>query len=84
LPWFVSFLTTVAVLAMLPALAGLVVRRRWGTALSLFSAAVALVLVAGCPLSGHHHFGLWAEAVAAPAVNRSAAGRGRRRWRGAG
>jgi hypothetical protein len=58
-PWLVSLLGTVAVLAMLPALGGLVARRRWGMALSLFSAAIAVVLVVGCPLSGHHHFGLW-------------------------
>lgn len=58
-PWLVSLFTTVAVLAMLPALGGLVVRRRWGMALSLFAAGVAVMLVVACPLSGHHHFGLW-------------------------
>src|SRR5262245_45632597 len=58
-PVLVSLAGTVAVLAMLPALGGLLARRRWGMALSAFAATVAVVLVAGCPLSGHHHFGLW-------------------------
>jgi hypothetical protein len=58
-PWLVSMASLVAVLAMLPAIAGLLVRRRWGMGLSAFSAGIAVVLVAGCPLSGHHHFGLW-------------------------
>jgi hypothetical protein len=58
-PWLVSVASTVAVLAMLPALGGLLAWRRWGMALSAFAAGIAVVLVAGCPLSGHHHFGLW-------------------------
>jgi hypothetical protein len=58
-PWFINVLTTVIALAMLAALGGLLVRRRWGMCLSLFAASVAVVLVVGCPVSGHHHFGLW-------------------------
>jgi peptidoglycan/LPS O-acetylase OafA/YrhL len=46
-------------MGMLAALAGLLARRRWGMALSLFAAGIAVVMVAGCPASGHHHFGLW-------------------------
>ncbi len=58
-PWFISLLDTVVVLAMLPALAGLLARRRWGMGLSLLAAGVTVAMVVGCPLSGHHHFGLW-------------------------
>jgi hypothetical protein len=58
-PWLVSLFGTLAVLAMLAALGGLLARRRWGMALSLFAAGVAVVFVVGCPLSGHHQFGLW-------------------------
>jgi hypothetical protein len=58
-PWFVTLPTTVAVLAMLGALGGLLARRRWGMALSLVGAGIAVAMVVACPLSGHHHFGLW-------------------------
>lgn len=58
-PWFVTVASLAAVLAMLPALGGLLARRRWGMALSAFAAMIAVVMVAGCPLSGHHHFGWW-------------------------
>jgi hypothetical protein len=58
-PWFITLTATVVTLAMLGALGGLLARRRWGMALSLFSAAIAVAMVVACPLSGHHHFGLW-------------------------
>jgi len=58
-PWFVTLPRVVATLAMLGALGGLVARRRWGVALSLLAASVAVVMVVACPLSGHHSFGLW-------------------------
>jgi hypothetical protein len=58
-PWFVTLPTTVAILAMLAALGGLLVRRRWGMGLSLFAAGVAVAMVLACPISGHHRFGLW-------------------------
>lgn len=58
-PWFVTLPNMVVVYGVLAALAGLFVRRRWGMAVSLLSAGIALALVVACPLSGHHHFGLW-------------------------
>ena len=58
-PWFVTLTATVVTLAMLAAFGGLLARRRWGMALSLFSAAIGVVMVVACPLSGHHTFGLW-------------------------
>lgn len=44
---------------MLGALGGLRAGRRWGMALSLLAASIAVVMVVACPLSGHHTFGLW-------------------------
>ena len=58
-PWFVTLPSGVASLAMLAALGGLLARRRWGMALSLLAASIAVVMVVACPLSGHHSFGLW-------------------------
>lgn len=58
-PWFVALPSVVAMVAMLGALGGLLVRRRWGMALSLLAASIAVVMVVACPLSGHHTFGLW-------------------------
>jgi peptidoglycan/LPS O-acetylase OafA/YrhL len=58
-PWFVALPSTMVALGILAAGAGLLLRRRWGMALSLVSAGIALVMVVACPLSGHHHFGLW-------------------------
>ena len=57
--WFVTLPSMVAMVAMLGALGGLVARRRWGMALSLLAASIAVVMVVACPLSGHHTFGLW-------------------------
>jgi peptidoglycan/LPS O-acetylase OafA/YrhL len=58
-PWFVALPSVVAMVAMLGALGGLLTRRRWGMALSLLAASIAVVMVVACPLSGHHTFGLW-------------------------
>jgi peptidoglycan/LPS O-acetylase OafA/YrhL len=58
-PWFVALPSTIVAFGILAAGAGLLVRRRWGMALSLGSAGIALAMVVACPLSGHHHFGLW-------------------------
>ena len=58
-PWFVTLPSVVAMVAMLGALGGLLARRRWGMALSLLAASIAVVMVVACPLSGHHTFGLW-------------------------
>ena len=58
-PWFVALSSVVATVAMLGALGGLLARRRWGMALSLLAASIAVVMVIACPLSGHHTFGLW-------------------------
>jgi hypothetical protein len=58
-PWFVALPSAIVALAILAAGAGLLMRRRWGMALSLGSASIALAMVVACPLSGHHHFGLW-------------------------
>ena len=58
-PWFVTLASVVATVAMLAAVGGLLARRRWGMALSLLAASIAVVMVVACPLSGHHSFGLW-------------------------
>jgi hypothetical protein len=58
-PWFITSLDTIALVAMLAALGGLLARRRWGLATSSLGGAIAVVMVLGCPLSGHHRFGLW-------------------------
>jgi hypothetical protein len=58
-PWFVVALNTISAVAMLAALGGLLARQRWGLAMSALAGGIGLVLVLGCPLSGHHHFGLW-------------------------
>jgi hypothetical protein len=58
-PWFVALPSMIVAYAILAAGAGLLLRRRWGMALSLASASVAFTMVVACPISGHHHFGLW-------------------------
>jgi hypothetical protein len=58
-PWFVTLPNMVAVLAMLAALGGLLARQRWGMATSSLAGAISVVMVLACPLSGHHHFGMW-------------------------
>ncbi len=58
-PWFVVLPSTVAAFGILAALAGLLARRRWGMGASLLAAGIGLVMVVACPVSGHHHFGMW-------------------------
>jgi hypothetical protein len=58
-PWFVVLPSLVVALGILTAFGGLLARRRWGMAASLVAASVATVMVVACPISGHHHFGLW-------------------------
>lgn len=40
-------------------LVGLVVRRRWGLAVSLAGAVLATAASIACPVTGHHGFGAW-------------------------
>jgi hypothetical protein len=58
-PWFVALPKLLVAYGMLAAFAGLLTRRRWGMAASLLSASIATTMVLACPISGHHHFGLW-------------------------
>lgn len=58
-PWFVTLPSTMVAFGILAAGTGLLLRRRWGMALSLVTASIALTMVVACPLSGHHHFGMW-------------------------
>jgi len=58
-PWFVVLPSLVVAYGIMAAFGGLLVRRRWGMAVSLLSASIATTMVLACPISGHHHFGLW-------------------------
>jgi hypothetical protein len=58
-PWFIPVLSMIVTLAMLAALGGLLTRQRWGLGMSALAGGISVLMVLGCPLSGHHHFGLW-------------------------
>jgi hypothetical protein len=58
-PWYVTVPNVIVLYGIFVAIAGLLVRQRWGMAVSLLSAGIGLALVIACPVSGHHHFGLW-------------------------
>ena len=58
-PWFIPLLSMIVTLGMLAALGGLLARQRWGLAVSALTGGISVAMVLACPLSGHHHFGLW-------------------------
>ena len=58
-PWFIPLLSMIVTLGMLAALGGLLARQRWGLAASALAGGISVAMVLACPLSGHHHFGLW-------------------------
>jgi peptidoglycan/LPS O-acetylase OafA/YrhL len=59
-PWLVNLLATVLLVALLGAVAGFWLRRRWSMAASLLAAGILVFSTVMCPVSGHHtHVGAW-------------------------
>jgi hypothetical protein len=58
-PWYVAVPNYIVAYGILAAIGGMLIRQRWGMAVSLVCAGIGLALVVACPLSGHHHFGMW-------------------------
>jgi hypothetical protein len=59
-PWFVDALGTMLLTAVVGALAGFWLRRRWSMAASLLASGLLVVSTVACPASGHHtQLGAW-------------------------
>jgi peptidoglycan/LPS O-acetylase OafA/YrhL len=59
-PWFVDVLGSILVAAVVGALAGFWLRRRWSLAASLLASGLLVASTLACPASGHHtQVGLW-------------------------
>jgi hypothetical protein len=59
LAWIGVALSIVFTAAVLVAMAGLALRRRWGLVASLGAAGLLVADSIACPMTGHHHFGAW-------------------------
>jgi hypothetical protein len=59
-PWYAGALGAILVVALLSALAGFWLRRRWSLAASLVASGVLVLSTVICPVSGHHtDVGAW-------------------------
>lgn len=68
LVWIGIALSIVFMAVVLVAMAGLVLRRRWGLVASLGAAGLLVADSIACPMTGHHHFGAFAVVQAVGAV----------------
>jgi hypothetical protein len=59
LAWIGVVLSVVFTAAVLVAMAGLALRRRWGLVASLGAAGLLVADSIACPMTGHHQFGAW-------------------------